>query len=498
MLLNYFKKKQDQKHIDELYVLASQEDPEAHYLLGQIFANGNYATPINMPKAFHHYKEAAVRGNANAQYQLGILYLTGKEVSLPPEEQQERAIGWLKRAADMGGLVEAKIKLISLYMEGNPSILPKDHQVPLLQDENVLRYCLELAERKNAPSSFAMHALGFFYEKGICVTKDLMLALQWYEKAAKLNYPPAIASYKQVAEMLEAQQKINLPTKILPSELRLIKTIGKGAYGEVWLAEYKNTQVAVKRFSCLYKEDYFCDDSDKQEYLNSSQREVELMGILNHENIVRIFGASMENSEYFVVMEYMPCGDLFELVQKNKLAWDAKITLAIDIGEGLRYLHSRGYVHADLKSKNVLICQYNNSWHGKLTDFGVSRRISANQVTNNREFLGTLVYVAPEIMEIFIYSDVATVGRPRYTIKSDVYSCGLIFWEMASHTEPFNELKQFEIPLKVLEGYRPKIPSDCPPSFAKLMVKCWSQRAEERPKVEEVLDTLKTEFKPTP
>ena len=296
---------------------------------------------------------------------------------------------------------------------------------------------------------------------------------------------------------LSKQLTTAVSLEVSASDIRWSKRIGEGASGEVWLGEYNNTHVAIKKFSDLYNRDYFCSEEEQRMSLESARQEVQIMSKFNHENIVKIFGASMGDGEYFVVMEYMPCGDLLDLVQKNTLMWSVKITLAVDIGQGLQYLHSMEYLHRDLKSKNVLVYRENGHYRGKLADFGVARRISQNSVTNNRILVGTLPYLSPEIMQIYLNAEEAIIGTPKYTVKSDIYSCGFVFWEITSNSAAFKELTQFKILSEVPKGYRPKIPADCLPHFAGLISRCWAQRAEDRPaSAEEIVNTLKTDCSP--
>lgn len=478
-------------HLQNLQDAAERDDAQAHYELAQLFESGNEVVLQDMQQAIDHYKLAAVLGNMDAQYYLATLYLTGKDNTLSSEVQKEKAVGWLKRAGEFG-FNKAKFALINLYADRDAVILPKGDQIPFIQDEIVLRWCIDLATKENLAE--AMYYLGVFYELGICVTPDLLIARQWYEKAKALNYAIAGTGYARVVGLLQKQLEDTSALKIEAQEVHMNKIIGTGGFGEVWQAEYKNMQVAVKKFTYMYNANYFTSKEQEREYLETSWREIQMMRKFNHNNIIKIFGAAMSGGEYFLVMEYMPNGDLFTCINSQNLTWSSQATLAIDIGEGLQYLHSQGYLHNDLKPQNVLIYKgSDNTLKGKLTDFGLSKPISQNSITNNKDFLGTLIYLAPEIMELIISQDDVHIGKPRYTIKSDVYSYSLVLWEMASRAEPFKELSQFDIPFKVAGGYRPEIPQHCHPAFAKLIAKCWAQRAEDRPNTEEVVNILRVE-----
>ena len=150
-----------------------------------------------------------------------------------------------------------------------------------------------------------------------------------------------------------------------------------------------------------------------------------------------------------------------------------------DITHGLGYLHDQDIFHRDLKSQNVLL---DENMRAKLTDFGMSK-ITGDTSKTMTKGVGTVCWMAPEIME-------SKEGKTRYTIKADVYSYGIILWELVAREEPYKELTQFTIPNAVFRGERPKIPQDCPATYASLMERCWAQRADARPTMAEVEEEL--------
>jgi serine/threonine protein kinase len=165
----------------------------------------------------------------------------------------------------------------------------------------------------------------------------------------------------------------------------------------------------------------------------------------------------------------------------SELSWNpTRWQIVRDITYGLEYLHEQGVLHRDLKSGNVLI---NEMMRAKLTDFGVSKIIEGTTKTMTKG-VGTVCWMAPEVMEEGARS------KTHYTNKADVYSYAIILWEIWTRQQPYEDINQFQIPIKVLRGERPNIPEDCPYDYTGLIRWCWSQNSQERPSMEQVKEHL--------
>jgi len=152
---------------------------------------------------------------------------------------------------------------------------------------------------------------------------------------------------------------------------------------------------------------------------------------------------------------------------------------------GLHYLHSLPIVHRDVKSLNVLV---DSTLSCKLCDFGLSRLYDTQKSTFNK-IVGTKVYIAPEILK-----DI------KMTTKSDIYSLGMVLWEIiwtgvnTTHALPFSEYGNQLAPVilvKAMEGLRPSVPNRSPPGLSKLYINCVDGEPDNRPTAEEILKTLK-------
>jgi serine/threonine protein kinase len=180
-----------------------------------------------------------------------------------------------------------------------------------------------------------------------------------------------------------------------------------------------------------------------------------------------------------MVMEHMLNGSLYHLLHNlQPLEWPIRYRIAEDITSGLALLHSKNILHRDLKSLNVLLYSQGIQIRAKLTDFGLSK--VKNETTSmtskaSSQSVGTLPWMAPELFQL----------RARYTQKSDMYSYGMVLWELASRKVPFAEVGHAAIIMRHIEkGEREDIPEDCPPSFAKLIKWCWHQEPEKRPTID--------------
>jgi len=226
-----------------------------------------------------------------------------------------------------------------------------------------------------------------------------------------------------------------------------------------------HTEVAIKQLHV---------QKISKELLDGFKKEASMMASLHHPNIVQLFGVCLEKGHYSIVMEYFPQGSLDKVLHSNEsLTWQQRWQIAYDVSRGLSYLHGKAILHRDLKSSNVLL---DKQMTVKLSDFGLSRGEDA-QLT--RQSVGTLAWMAPELFE----------SGAKYTQKSDVYSYGMILWELSSRKKPFNEATNgAQIIGAVTSGQRLNIPKDCPPSIAKLIGRCWAQKPKQRPEIEEVVN----------
>jgi len=252
------------------------------------------------------------------------------------------------------------------------------------------------------------------------------------------------------------------------NELSLDKQIGLGSFGVVYRGRWKGVDVAVKR---LIKQKL------EEKTLLSFRAEIAFLAELRHPNIILFVGACTKSPNLCIVTEYAKQGALREILLNNRirLPWDLRMKLLRDTASGIAFLHNYKpvIIHRDLKPSNLLV---DDEWNVKLADFGLAG-IKDENTTMTR--CGTPCWTAPEVLK-----------GERYSEKADIYSFGIIMWEVITRKQPFAGTNFIGITLEVLEGHRPPLPKDCPEALAKLIKKCWHTKAEKRPSIDKIIASL--------
>lgn len=225
----------------------------------------------------------------------------------------------------------------------------------------------------------------------------------------------------------------------------LVQTIGKGAFGQVWLAERKGfvtTQVAIKL------------PISEQIELEAVRQEAQLWAsISGHANVLPIIEANIYDGQVVIVSEFVKDGSLRRLLETNAFP-DIKQRVQIVIGllSGLEHLHQHRIIHRDLKPENVLI----QNGTPRLADFGISRTIRATS-SHSMNVTGTPSYMAPEAFD----------GKRNQ--QTDLWSIGVILYEMLSGTLPFPQKEITGLIGAIVLAEPNPLPSDVPKALAKIV-----------------------------
>ena len=264
-------------------------------------------------------------------------------------------------------------------------------------------------------------------------------------------------------------------------DLYIDKQIGEGGFAIVYKGTFKDAVVAIKKIKFGDNDESLSDVTEVQAFAEF-RREVWIMSGLTQQNIVQLIGFTMD--PFCIVTEFIYHGNLYDLAHdKNmQLSPAYQWRCVIDVAKGMNFLHTTSppIIHRDLKSPNILMSSIseNDKVVAKVADFGLSQALAS---TTKGRSVANPIWLAPEIMR-----------NEEYSEKADVYSFGVICWEVFSREEFFGNLDFLSlIEVKVLDGLRPSIPFDVPPEIAELIEKSWHQQADDRPSFTTILELLK-------
>ncbi|TYJ41510.1 hypothetical protein E1A91_A03G026700v1 [Gossypium mustelinum] len=254
-------------------------------------------------------------------------------------------------------------------------------------------------------------------------------------------------------------------------DLHLGEEVGQGSYAVVYRGIWNGSDVAVKvYFAGEYKESTLLD----------YKKEIDIMRKLRHPNVLLFMGAVYSQERLAIVTEFLPRGSLFKALHKNNQALDVKrrMRMALDVARGMNYLHHRNppIVHRDLKSSNLLV---DRNWNVKVGDFGLSRWKNGTFLTT-KSGRGTPQWMAPEVLR----------NEPSNE-KSDVFSFGVILWELMTVSIPWNNLNSLQVVGVVgFMDRRLELPEGLDPQIESIISDCWQSNPENRPSFEDIINRM--------
>ncbi|MFN7096237.1 MAG: protein kinase [Gammaproteobacteria bacterium] len=247
--------------------------------------------------------------------------------------------------------------------------------------------------------------------------------------------------------------------------------IGEGGFGKIYRGHWGDQQVVIKEV------DGMSNPIVKAEFI----REVKILSQLRSAYIVQLNAVCLQNQRSCYLMEYMENGDLSVYLQKNpKLTYEQRYNLAFEIASGLVYLHARNIIHCDLKTANILV---NKNGHAKLADFGLAKALNLSSslpALPQNKSSQAWSYLAPEVL----------LGYP-YTMKSEVYSYGMVLWEILTGKKPYAALdNDVNVIHHVTSGGRERLSGFLPEFFIQLLQDCWQELPSKRPTMNEIKAVL--------
>lgn len=231
--------------------------------------------------------------------------------------------------------------------------------------------------------------------------------------------------------MLSKGQKIN-------DRYEIIKTIGEGGMANVYLANdtILDRKVAIKVLRG--------DLSNDEKFIRRFKREALSVSNLSHPNIVEVYDVGEEDGNYYIVMEYIDGKTLKQLLQKRgALTLNEVIDIMTQLTDGLSHAHEAYIIHRDIKPQNIMI---EDNGLIKITDFGIAMALNSTQLTQTNSVMGSVHYLPPE-----------QANGKGSTIKSDIYSLGILMYELLTGSVPFKGDTAVEIALKHMKEKVPSI-----------------------------------------
>lgn len=268
---------------------------------------------------------------------------------------------------------------------------------------------------------------------------------------------------------------VHMINRTLDKRYTVLEHIGGGGMADVYRAHDKllDRSVAVKVLRSQFAND--------EEFVTRFRREAQAAARLSHHNIVNIYDVGKDEDVHYIVMEYISGETLKERILREPLPIEMAVRIAADIAEALEHAHQNNLVHCDIKPHNILMTRAGRI---KVTDFGIARAVSSATMHHTSTIIGSVHYFSPE------QAKGTVVGA-----KSDIYSLGVVLYEMLTGTVPFNGETPISIALKHLqEEPRPirELKPEVPPLLEAIVLKAMAKDVANRFDISEMIADLKS------
>ncbi|TYH65534.1 hypothetical protein ES332_D06G062700v1 [Gossypium tomentosum] len=267
-------------------------------------------------------------------------------------------------------------------------------------------------------------------------------------------------------------------------DLEELWELGSGTFGTVYHGKWRGTDVAIKRINdrCFAGK-----PSEQERMIDDFWNEAIKLADLHHPNVVAFYGVVLDGpgGSVATVTEYMVSGSLRDALQKSERNLDKckRLLIAMDVAFGMEYLHGKNIVHFDLKSDNLLVnLRDPHRPICKVGDLGLSKVKCQTLISGGVR--GTLPWMAPELLN---------GSNSLVSEKVDVFSFGIVMWELLTREEPYADLHYGAIIGGIVSNtLRPAVPESFDPDWRSLMERCWSSEPSERPNFTEIANELRS------
>lgn len=263
------------------------------------------------------------------------------------------------------------------------------------------------------------------------------------------------------------------------SNFEILEPIGDGSFGTVFLVQ----SIETRKLYAAKVSKFSYESTNERRYLF---KEISMISRARHPAILPLIGFNPENFQRqnnpTFITEFIPNGSLSKLMSENpQIPLPKKYIIILGIAQGMNYLHSQKILHLDLKPNNILLDQ---NLYPRICDFGESRLTNLTNVDiSNSSYTATPFYTAPEIF-----------SERTFSSKSDVFSFGIIFYEILSGKSPYNRYKSVnKLKNEIKKGKRPDLAFITDKHIQNFLKKCWSPYPNKRPTFKEVIEEVKLE-----
>uniref|UniRef100_A0A673TTW7 Tyrosine-protein kinase n=1 Tax=Suricata suricatta TaxID=37032 RepID=A0A673TTW7_SURSU len=256
--------------------------------------------------------------------------------------------------------------------------------------------------------------------------------------------------------------------EIDPAELAFVKEIGSGQFGVVHLGQWRaHIQVAIKAISegAMSEEDFI--------------EEAKVMTKLSHSRLVQLYGVCVQQKPLYIVTEFMENGCLLSYLRERRgaLRKDMLLSMCEDVCEGMEYLERNCFIHRDLAARNCLVSAASIV---KISDFGMTRYVLDDEYISSSGAKFPIKWSPPEVFHF-----------NKYSSKSDVWSFGVLMWEVFTEGKmPFENKSNLQVVEAISKGFRLYRPQLAPMSIYEVMYSCWHEKPKGRPTFAELLQVL--------
>ncbi len=338
------------------------------------------------------------------------------------------------------------------YLIRDSETLPGDYSLSVKDVDRVRHYKVRRLENGS-----------FFVTRRITFATISELVMYYQQQSdglcVELREPCSLMEKPQTAGL---SRQANEEWEIDRRQIRLIRCLGAGQFGEVWEGVWNGTTpVAVKTLKP--------GTMSPHEFM----QEAGLMKKLRHPKLIQLYAVCTEEEPIYIITELMKHGSLLDYLRNDGrgLQQTELIDMTAQVAAGMAYLECQNYIHRDLAARNILVGEHNIC---KVADFGLARVIDEDIYEAHTGAKFPIKWTAPEAA---LYN--------RFTVKSDVWSFGIVLYEAITYGRfPYPGMTNAEVLEKLPQGYRMGCPPHCPRDLHEIMLECWREDAATRPTFE--------------